>query len=165
MKPKKILSTYTIAAYCSDTTDVQSGIDEIREVITYCNNHNKPVPSYFYSRLHKLEGKMRKLGGTVETLPGTEFKRSSGAWWWEHDHGNDVYRVHTLSGETICQLPHLMDETADPARVSANFKAIAAVPEMWNLLRELYEQLETHRPRFYKREHYLRLRQLFDNMQ
>lgn len=164
MKTKKILSAYTVAALCSDMTDVKFGIDEIREAIAYCNKHNKPVPSYFYSRLHKLEGKMRKLGGIVE-MPGIEFKGSDGTWWYEHDHDNGVYRVHTLYGETICQLLPLSGEAEDPARVSANFQAIAAVPQMLSLLQELYVQLETHRPRFYKREYYLRLRKLFDSIQ
>ena len=54
------LSAYTIAANCTDISDIQSGIDEINEVIQHRFKQNKKVPSYFYIRLKKLETKLKK---------------------------------------------------------------------------------------------------------
>jgi hypothetical protein len=61
----KQLSAYTIARYCTDTTDVMYGIEEIREKISQRNKANRRVPYYFYTRLSKLKIKLKKLK-TVE---------------------------------------------------------------------------------------------------
>ena len=58
---RKILSAYTVARYCSDTTDVAYGIEEIQEKIRERYRLNKRTPYYFYTRLSKLKDKLNKL--------------------------------------------------------------------------------------------------------
>lgn len=52
------LSAYTIAANCTDTTDLQSGIDEINEAIKLRTKQGQKIPSYYFCRLKKLEKKL-----------------------------------------------------------------------------------------------------------
>lgn len=54
------LSAYTIADNCTDTTDLQDGINEIHFAIKELQTRGKKAPSYFYSRLQKLENKLKK---------------------------------------------------------------------------------------------------------
>ena len=54
------LSAYTIADNCTDTTDLQDGIDEIMAAIQVYKEQERKVPSYFYHRLLKLEKKLKK---------------------------------------------------------------------------------------------------------
>lgn len=56
-----MLSPYTIAANCTDITDLQGGIDDIKEAIRTYERLGKPIPHYFYSRLNKLMAKLNKL--------------------------------------------------------------------------------------------------------
>lgn len=55
------LSAYTIAANCSDKSDCQAGIDEIRDQIRFRELKGKSVPGYFYLRLGSLKDKLNKL--------------------------------------------------------------------------------------------------------
>lgn len=52
------LSAYTIATNCTDTTDLQNGIDEINETIKLRIKQGRKIPSYYYCRLKKLEKKL-----------------------------------------------------------------------------------------------------------
>ena len=54
------LSAYTLAANCSDESDCQAGIDEIRDFIRYRENEKKKVPDYIYIRLANLKVKLQK---------------------------------------------------------------------------------------------------------
>lgn len=55
------LSSYTIAANCTDITDLKDGIEEVRATICKYREEGKLIPSYFYVRLSKLEKKLIKF--------------------------------------------------------------------------------------------------------
>lgn len=59
MKTK--LSPYTIASNCTDLTDIRDGINEIHEEMKRLVSEGKNVPSFFYSRLSKLQAKRKKF--------------------------------------------------------------------------------------------------------
>ena len=59
MKTK--LSPYTIASNCTDLTDIRDGINEIHEEMKRLVSEGKNVPSFFYSRLSKLQTKRKKF--------------------------------------------------------------------------------------------------------
>lgn len=59
MKTK--LSPYTIASNCTDLTDIRDGINEIQEEMKRLVSEGKNVPSFFYSRLSKLQTKRKNL--------------------------------------------------------------------------------------------------------
>lgn len=59
MKTK--LSPYTIASNCTDLTDIRDGINEIQEEMKRLVSEGTNVPSFFYSRLSKLQTKRKKL--------------------------------------------------------------------------------------------------------
>lgn len=58
MKTK--LSPYTIASNCTDLTDIRDGINEIQDKMKRLVSQGKDVPSFFYSRLSKLQSKRKK---------------------------------------------------------------------------------------------------------
>lgn len=55
------LSPYTIASNCTDLTDIRDGINEIHEEMKRLVSVGKNVPSFFYSRLSKLQAKRKKF--------------------------------------------------------------------------------------------------------
>jgi hypothetical protein len=57
----KRLSNYTHARYCSDTTDLTAGVDEIKDAINERNKTKKSIPNYYYVRLTKLKNKLNKI--------------------------------------------------------------------------------------------------------
>lgn len=59
MKTK--LSPYTIASNCTDLTDIRDGINAIQEEMKRLVSEGKNVPSFFYSRLSKLQAKRKKF--------------------------------------------------------------------------------------------------------
>lgn len=59
MKTK--LSPYTIASNCTDLTDIHDGINEIQDEMKRLVSEGKNVPSFFYSRLSKLQSKRKKF--------------------------------------------------------------------------------------------------------
>ena len=59
MKTK--LSPYTIASNCTDLTDIRDGINEIQDEMKRLVSEGKNVPSFFYSRLSKLQSKRIKF--------------------------------------------------------------------------------------------------------
>lgn len=59
MKTK--LSPYTIVSNCTDLTDIRDGINEIQEEMKRFVSEGKNVPSFFYSRLSKLQTKRKKF--------------------------------------------------------------------------------------------------------
>jgi hypothetical protein len=54
------LSSYTIAKNCTDLTDIQAGLDEIKQYFRYCEKKNKKPLQTAYTRLAKLEWKKSK---------------------------------------------------------------------------------------------------------
>lgn len=58
MKTK--LSPYTIASNCTDLIDIRDGINEIQNEMKKIISEGRDVPSFFYSRLSKLQAKRRK---------------------------------------------------------------------------------------------------------
>lgn len=58
MKTK--LSPYTIASNCTDLADIRDGIYEIQDEIKRLVSEGENVPSFFYSRLSKLQTKRKK---------------------------------------------------------------------------------------------------------
>lgn len=58
---KTELSPYTIASNCTDLTDIRDGINEIQEEMKRLVSEGKNVPSFFYSRLSKLQAKRKKF--------------------------------------------------------------------------------------------------------
>ena len=58
---KTELSPYTIASNCTDLTDIRDGINEIQDEIKRLVSEGKNVPSFFYSRLSKLQTKSKKI--------------------------------------------------------------------------------------------------------
>lgn len=59
MKTK--LSPYTIASNCTGLTDIRDGINEIQDEMKRLVSEGKNVPSFFYSRLSKLQSKRKKI--------------------------------------------------------------------------------------------------------
>ena len=57
----KKLSAYTVASNCTDLTDIRDGIAEIHEAMKTCVESGKHIPSFYVSRLAKLETKKKKL--------------------------------------------------------------------------------------------------------
>ena len=57
----KKLSAYTVASNCTDWTDIRDGIAEIHEAMKACVESGKHIPSFYVSRLGKLETKKKKL--------------------------------------------------------------------------------------------------------
>ena len=55
------LSPYTIASNCTDLTDIRDGINEIQEEMKRLVSEGTNVPSFFYSRLSKLQTKRKKF--------------------------------------------------------------------------------------------------------
>ena len=55
------LSPYTIASNCTDLSDIHDGINEIQDEIKRLVSEGKNVPSFFYSRLSKLQTKRKKI--------------------------------------------------------------------------------------------------------
>lgn len=55
----KKLSAYTVASNCTDLTDIRDGIAEIHEAMKACVESGKHIPSFYVSRLAKLETKKR----------------------------------------------------------------------------------------------------------
>ena len=53
----KKLSAYTVASNCTDLTDIRDGIAEIHEAMKACVESGKRIPSFYVSRLAKLETK------------------------------------------------------------------------------------------------------------
>ena len=60
MDMKTKLSPYTIASNCTDLTDIRDGISEIHDEMKRLVSKGKDVPSFFYSRLSKLQAKRKK---------------------------------------------------------------------------------------------------------
>lgn len=58
---KTELSPYTIASNCTDLTYIRDGINEIQDEMKRLVSDGKEVPSFFYSRLSKLQAKRKKL--------------------------------------------------------------------------------------------------------
>ncbi len=58
---KTTLSPYTIASNCTDLTDICDSINEIHEEMKRLVSEGKNVPSFFYSRLAKLQTKKKKF--------------------------------------------------------------------------------------------------------
>jgi len=54
------LSAYTIAANCSDKSDCEAGIQEIRDYIKNREYLGYKVPAWVYIRLGKLKDKLMK---------------------------------------------------------------------------------------------------------
>lgn len=55
------LSAYTIAANCSDLSDVNAGIEEIQKYFSDCEKESKKPTDRAYIRLAKLATKRDKL--------------------------------------------------------------------------------------------------------
>lgn len=60
----KKLSAYTVASNCTDLTDIRDGIAEIHEAMKACVESGKRIPSFYVSRLAKLETKKKILEKT-----------------------------------------------------------------------------------------------------
>lgn len=58
---KTRLSPYTIASNGTDLTDIRDGINEIQDEMKRLISEGKDVPSFFYSRLSKLQAKRKKF--------------------------------------------------------------------------------------------------------
>lgn len=56
-----MLSEYTKVENCTDIADLQGGIQDIQDAIALCKQTGKKIPCYFYSRLSKLENKLKVL--------------------------------------------------------------------------------------------------------
>ena len=54
------LSPYTIASNCTDLTDIRDGINEIQDEMKRLVSEGKDIPSFFYSRILKLQSKRKK---------------------------------------------------------------------------------------------------------
>lgn len=60
-KTIKKLSAYTIARNCSDLTDCQAGIKEIKEYMAYKESKGHKIPGTAYIRFYKLKKKEDKI--------------------------------------------------------------------------------------------------------
>lgn len=59
----KNLSAYTISKNCTDLTDIEVGLQEIRQYFNQCDRQNKKIPSSAFIRLYKLSEAQRKYKG------------------------------------------------------------------------------------------------------
>ena len=57
----KNLSPYTIAKNCSDKTDCQDGMDEIKEYLNYMKKLGREPAKSAYIRYYKLSQKIKTL--------------------------------------------------------------------------------------------------------
>ena len=57
----KKLSAYTIAANCSDLTDIECGIEEMKDYFKACEKADKTPTNTAYIRFSKLHIKKEKL--------------------------------------------------------------------------------------------------------
>ena len=57
----KTLTAYTHARNCTDITDLQCGIQEIKEAIRVRTQKDIKIPHFFFVRLKKLEAKLSKM--------------------------------------------------------------------------------------------------------
>lgn len=57
---RKVRSPYTIASNCTDLTDIRDGINEIQDEMKRLVSEGKDIPSFFYSRILKLQSKRKK---------------------------------------------------------------------------------------------------------
>ena len=57
----KILSAYTHARNCTDITDLQHGIQEVKSAIKERTQKDIEIPHFFFVRLRKLETKLSKM--------------------------------------------------------------------------------------------------------
>lgn len=62
----KKLSAYTIAKYCSDITDVEYGLEEMKEYFSACEKERKKPTTTAYIRFSKLAIKRDKLKQKVK---------------------------------------------------------------------------------------------------
>lgn len=65
----KKLSAYTVASNCTDLTDIRDGIAEIHEAMKTCVESGKHIPSFYVSRLAKLETKNLNSGYDLYASP------------------------------------------------------------------------------------------------
>jgi hypothetical protein len=61
MKTLNSLSSYTIAKNCSDITDLNDGVLEIKSAIYIRQKTNKKIPSFYAVRLGNLYDRINKL--------------------------------------------------------------------------------------------------------
>ena len=57
----KYLSCYTLAKNCTDATDCQSGIDELKDYMRKLDDAGKPTPKTVYIRFYRLTEKIKKF--------------------------------------------------------------------------------------------------------
>lgn len=57
----KKLSAYTIASNCTDISDIDAGINELKQYFNACEKENKKPSNTAYVRLSKLSLKRDKL--------------------------------------------------------------------------------------------------------
>lgn len=55
------LSAYTIAANCTDLSDIQQGMKEISDYLDACNKHKVKAVASAYTRFASLSAKMETL--------------------------------------------------------------------------------------------------------
>lgn len=67
------LSTYTVAANCTDLTDIQSGIDDINAAMKRYGDKGSKVPYFYYNRLKKLNDKLAKLEQHIYLVNSGEY--------------------------------------------------------------------------------------------
>ena len=72
----KKLSAYTVASNCTDLTDIRDGIAEIHEAMKTCVESGKHIPSFYVSRLAKLETKKKKLEKRTQDRKSTRLNSS-----------------------------------------------------------------------------------------
>lgn len=66
------LSAYTHARYCTDESDILSGVREIKEAMEYRRRMEKTIPNYFYIRKRKLDDKLKMF--ITKGLRADEFR-------------------------------------------------------------------------------------------
>ena len=57
----KTLTAYTHAKYCTDITDLNCGIQEVKDAISERTQKDIKIPHFFFVRLKKLETKLSKM--------------------------------------------------------------------------------------------------------
>ena len=72
----KTLSAYTHAKNCTDITDLQHGIQEIKDAVRERIQQDEAIPHFFFVRLKKLEAKLLRMQG--HKLPKTNINQIYG---------------------------------------------------------------------------------------
>lgn len=120
---KTRLSPYTIASNCTDLTDIRDGINEIQDEMKRLVSEGKNIPSFFYSRLSKLQAKRKKFEQKKQIHMNVTIR------FFIDEETLSMAVRHCLHFQIEPSFPNVKKAIRDA--VLNNGKAIIDFPELW----------------------------------